>query len=221
MPLLALALAGGALAGCGGDKKKASAAQPTTTASGPCKKVAAPTPKADGSLAKPKLKLDPSKTWTATLTTNCGSFTITLDVKRAPKTAASFASLVKKGFYDDLTFHRIAPGFVIQGGDPLGAGTGGSGYTIVEAPPKNLQYVHGIVAMAKTGTEPDGASGSQFFIVLGEDAGLPPQYALVGKVTSGLDVVDAIGAVKLQSADPQGSAPVDPVVIQSATVNGS
>ncbi len=230
IPLLALAALAAlllVLAGCGGSKKSttttaAKAAGTTTTASANgCQKVSMPAPKSTIHFKKPKRKLSPSKSWTATLTTNCGSFTITLDVKHAPKTSASFAFLAKKKFYDNLTFHRIAPGFVIQGGDPLGNGTGGPGYSVVDAPPKNATYTHGIVAMAKTATEPDGASGSQFFVVTAPDAQLPPQYAILGKVTSGLDVVDRIAAVPLQTNDPQGAPPVDPIVIQSVTVQGS
>lgn len=223
------------LAGCGssddkkGDTGSAGASdsadtqqtEPEPATNGPCRVVDLPAPKGEQHLRKPTLRLDPSKDWVARFTTNCGSFTIALDVARAPKTTASFVSLARKGFYDDLTFHRIAPGFVIQGGDPLGNGTGGPGYSVVEAPPRNLQYTHGVVAMAKTATEPDGASGSQFFVITGQDAQLPPQYALLGNVLDGLDVVDAIGALPIDSSDPQGSTPVDPVVIQSVRVTGS
>ncbi len=111
--------------------------------------------------------------------------TIALDTERAPKTANSFAYLSEEGFYDDLTFHRIVPGFVIQGGDPLGTGTGGPGYSVDEKPPANLAYTKGMVAMAKSSAEPPGRSGSQFYVVTGADAGLPPEYALVGKVERG------------------------------------
>ena len=131
--------------------------------------------------------------------TSCGTFEIALDTERAPKTANSFAYLAEEGFYDDLTFHRIVPGFVIQGGDPLGTGTGGPGYKVVEKPPANLAYTKGTVAMAKSSAEPPGTSGSQFYVVTGADAGLPPEYALVGKVSEGLDVVERIG--KLGTAD--------------------
>lgn len=210
------------LAGCGGSSggggTTAEATTDTTAANG-CTKVALPTPKGVQHLKAPKLVLDPGKTWTVTMTTNCGTFAITLDAARAPKTSASFASLVRKGFYDNLIFHRIATGFVVQGGDPLGNGTGGPGYRIVEAPPKNIHYTHGVVAMAKSGSEPDGTSGSQFFIVTEPDAGLPPQYALLGRVTQGLDVVDRIGELPLQSGASDGP-PVDPVVIQSAKLSG-
>lgn len=217
--LLALAL----VSGCGSSGSKATTAPATATtseSSGPCQDVAAPAPKGPQHLRAPSLTLDPSKTWTATVTTNCGAFTIKLDVARAPKTSASFVYLAKQGFYNDLTFHRIAQGFVIQGGDPQGDGSGGPGYTIVEAPPKGLRYVHGVVAMAKTATDPDGASGSQFFIVTAADAGLPPQYALLGKVTQGLSAVDAIGQLPLaQGSNPTDGPPAQPVVIQSVVVS--
>ena len=226
LPLLAaLAL----VAGCGSsnDKKKAAAektAAPTAAAATPtpqatgCQKVSAPKSKGQQHLKKPSLKLDPKKTYTAVVKTSCGSFEMTLDVKRAPKTAASFVYLAKKGFFDKTTFHRIVPGFVIQGGDPLGNGTGGPGYSVVEAPPANLAYTRGVVAMAKAGAEPSGASGSQFFVVTGQDAGLPPDYALLGKVTKGQDVVDTIGTTP---SDPNTEAPLSPVVIDSITVKTS
>ena len=105
-------------------------------------------------MPRPTGRLDPAKRYMVTLATNCGAIAIELDVKRAPRTTASFAYLVKRGFYNDLTFHRVAADFVIQGGDPNGDGSGGPGYTIVERPPANLQYTRGTVAMAKTETDP-------------------------------------------------------------------
>lgn len=224
-PLALLALLGAlalvALAGCGSSDGDDEGTQAATTSAdtGPCKPVDAPTPKGEQQLRKPKGLLDPSKAWDVTFTTNCGSFTIRLDTDRAPKTSASFASLVRTGFYDGLTFHRIAPGFVIQGGDPLGNGSGGPGYSVVEKPPSDLKYWHGVVAMAKTGAEPDGASGSQFFVVTAQDAELPPQYALLGRIVKGLETVDTIGVLPLQ--DPTaaaGSPPAEPVVIETATL---
>jgi cyclophilin family peptidyl-prolyl cis-trans isomerase len=151
----------------------------------------------------------------ATVSTSCGDFQITLDAKRAPKTGGSFKYLADKGFFDGTTFHRIVPGFVIQGGDPKGDGSGGPGYKIVEAPPKDLQYTKGIVAMAKTDLDPAGTSGSQFFVVTGQDTKLPPEYALLGKVSGGQDVVDRIEATP---ADSSTGAPVDPIVIRSVKV---
>ncbi len=91
-----------------------------------------------------------------TLTTNCGTIEIQLDVRQAPRTASSFAYLVKRGFYNGLTFHRVVAGFVIQGGDPYGDGSGGPGYTIVEPPPREPPVHQGTVAMAKTSTDPPG-----------------------------------------------------------------
>jgi peptidyl-prolyl cis-trans isomerase B (cyclophilin B) len=191
-PILAL-LAAGLLTGCGGgDGKK------TETAAG----------------GRPAL--DPSKTYEVTLKTNEGTFAFSLDVKDSPNTTASFASLVNKGFFDGLIFHRIVPGFVIQGGDPNGNGTGGPGYATVDVPPSDAQYTKGVVAMAKAGNEPPGTAGSQFFVVTGDDARLPPDYALLGKVTSGLDVVEKIG--QLGDANQQ---PTERVVIEKATLSES
>jgi cyclophilin family peptidyl-prolyl cis-trans isomerase len=153
------------------------------------------------------------------LATNCGTIDIQLDVLKAPRTTASFAYLVKRGFYDDLTFHRVAAGFVIQGGDPNGDGSGGPGYTVVEPPPSDMRYTLGTVAMAKTGTDPAGASGSQFFIVTTHDAPLPPQYALLGNVVGSLAGVEAIA--KLPTDPPQDGAPTTPVVISHATLSSS
>jgi peptidyl-prolyl cis-trans isomerase B (cyclophilin B) len=212
-----------AAAGCGGDDEEpaSSAATPTPEDTGGeqatgCESAGKPAPK-DVKLKKPKERLDPGKTYVATVRTNCGDFEIKLDAKHAPKTGASFKSLVDEGFYDGLGFHRIVPGFVIQGGDPKGDGSGGPGYTVVEAPPENLQYTKGVVAMAKTAIEDPGTSGSQFFVVTGEDAQLPPEYALLGKVTKGQDVVDLIGVAPVQP-DEQ---PVDPIVIRSITIDES
>jgi peptidyl-prolyl cis-trans isomerase B (cyclophilin B) len=192
---------------------------PSASATSPagCRTVGTPAPKGPQHLKAPTLKLNPAKTYTVTVVTNCGTFAFTLDVKQQPKTAASFYSLVKRGFYDGLTFHRIVAGFVIQGGDPLGTGLGGPGYTVVETPPANATYPLGTVAMAKTAAEPNGASGSQFFVMTGT-SGLPPQYALAGNVVRGLKVVRAIGAL---SSDPQSGAPSKPVVMSHVTVSAS
>jgi len=150
-----------------------------------------------------------------TLKTNEGTFSFDLDVKDSPNTTASFAALVKKGFFDGLTFHRIVPGFVIQGGDPSGDGTGGPGYTTVDVPPSDAKYTKGVVAMAKGGAEPPGTSGSQFFVVTGDDVGLPPDYALLGKVTSGIAVVEKIGKL----GDPSTEQPTKRIVIEKASLS--
>jgi len=125
-----------------------------------------------------------------------------LDLKTAPNTSASMVSLAKAHFFDSTIFHRIVPGFVIQGGDPTGTGQGGPGYKTVDKPPKKPKYTLGVVAMAKTGTEKPGTAGSQFFVVTGADAGLPADYALLGKLVSGLDVVKRIGQLGDQSEQP-------------------
>ena len=162
----------------------------------------------------PSEQLDAGATHVVVVETTHGTFEITLDAERAPQTASSVASLVKQGFYDGLTFHRIVPGFVIQGGCPEGTGMGHPGYRIEEAPPSDLQYVRGVVAMAKTGAEPAGTSGSQFFVVTGANVGLPPDYALVGHVTSGDEVVSAIEGVRTG----RGDVPEEPVIMERVTV---
>jgi cyclophilin family peptidyl-prolyl cis-trans isomerase len=177
-----------------------------------CAQVEAPPAKPDGGAEKPHLKLNPAKTSTVTFQTSCGDFTVTLDAKGAPNTAASFASLARSGFYGDTIFHRIVPGFVIQGGDPTGTGTGGPGYKTVDKPPKTATYTQGVVSMAKTAAEKPGTSGSQFYVVTAQDAGLPPEYAIVGKVTAGMDTVMRIEALGTPSEQPSR-----PVVIEQAT----
>jgi cyclophilin family peptidyl-prolyl cis-trans isomerase len=193
----------------------AAAPQPKPAASG-CKQVSAPKPKPDGGAKKPTQPLDASKAWTLTFKTNCGAFTVKLDLKSAPKASASMVSLAKAGFFKNTIFHRIVPGFVIQGGDPTGKGTGGPGYSTRDKPPANAAYTKGVVAMAKSGQEPAGTAGSQFYVVTGADAGLPPDYAIIGKVVKGLPVVERIG--KLGDANEQ---PTQTVVLYDVKASGS
>jgi len=150
----------------------------------------------------------------AVVATSEGSFTIGLDAKDSPSTVGSFQQLARKGFLDGTIFHRILPGFVIQGGDPTGKGTGGPGYTTTDAPPSDTRYTHGIVAMAKTASDPAGTAGSQFFVVTGADAGLPPDYAVLGRVSGGLAVVDRIGKL----GDPATEKPTKRVVVRHITI---
>jgi cyclophilin family peptidyl-prolyl cis-trans isomerase len=194
--------------GGGGSGSSSSA----TSAAG-CRHVEAPKPKTV-SYKAPKQTVKKGEKLTAVVETSCGTFDIALDTARAPKTANSFAFLSEEGFYNGLTFHRIVPGFVIQGGDPLGNGTGGPGYSVDEKPPANLSYTKGIVAMAKSSAEPPGRSGSQFFVVLGADAGLPPEYALVGKVSKGLDVVERIGTLGTPQETPKQTVLIEKVTIE-------
>lgn len=195
-----------------GGSSKAPEATTVSTGAGGCKKVAAPPPK-EVSFKAPKQVLKRGQAATATVKTSCGTFEIALDTTRAPKTANSFAFLADEGFYDNLTFHRVAKGFVIQGGDPEGTGAGGPGYSVEEKPPANLAYTKGIVAMAKTSAEPPGSSGSQFFVVTAADAGLPPEYALVGKVSKGFDVVKRIEALGTPEEKPSQTVLIEEVTV--------
>jgi peptidyl-prolyl cis-trans isomerase B (cyclophilin B) len=222
--LAAVVLAGCGSSSSGGGATGSTTGSTTTAASSAgqatgCKSVSIPAPRGPYHLKPPTQTLDPAKTYTVHVTTNCGSFAFTLNVKGSPKTASSIHALVKSGFYNNLTFHRIVPKFVIQGGDPAGNGTGGPGYTVVDAPPANLRYATGDVAMAKTQAQPSGASGSQFFVVLSAAGAqqLTPVYALAGKVVSGLNVVQRIGALPTNSAE----YPMPPVVMSSVTVSVS
>jgi cyclophilin family peptidyl-prolyl cis-trans isomerase len=178
-----------------------------------CEQVAEPKPK-DVSFDKPKQTVKKGEEILARIETSCGDFTIELDSTRAPKTVNSFVFLSEEGFYDGLPFHRIVPEFVIQGGDPLGNGTGGPGYSVEEKPPANLAYTKGIVAMAKSSAEPPGTSGSQFYVVTGADAGLPPEYALVGKVSDGMDVVTRIGKLGTPAEKPKQTVIIEHAVIE-------
>jgi peptidyl-prolyl cis-trans isomerase B (cyclophilin B) len=213
------------LAGCGGDDEPTASETPAAAETAApaneflpegCESVEKPAPKDVGELKQPTEKLDKSKNYVATLATSCGDIEIALDPQRAPITGGSFKYLADQKFYDGLSFHRIVPDFVIQGGDPAGTGEGGPGYSVEEAPPTSLKYTEGIVAMAKTGAEPTGTSGSQFFIVTGASAAqLTPDYALLGKVTKGMDVATKIGAIQ---AGPDG-APAAQVIMKTVTVS--
>ena len=216
-----------ALAACGGDDdsgtssadtaQTTTAAEQTEQAQGVCRDVAQPTPRDGGKQKKPAKALDSSKTYEVTLDTTCGSFTIRLDQKTSPNAAASFVALTRSGFFDDTIFHRIVPGFVIQGGDPTVTGSGGPGYSTRDSVPKNASYGPGVVAMAKAGNEPAGTAGSQFFVVTGAGSGLTPDYAVLGKVTKGMDAVQAIGKLGDPASGGTGT-PLQSVVIKKATV---
>jgi cyclophilin family peptidyl-prolyl cis-trans isomerase len=243
LPLVAITLA---IAGCGGaatpvptaaptpaptptqaaqpTATQPSAAQPTPAQSAAAQAGACPAqPAAQGAprptvqpptatpLANPPAQPSGDGT-TVTIKTTCGDIVIEVYNLSAPVAAQNFTNLAAAGFYDGLTFHRIVPGFVIQGGDPLGNGTGGPGYTIKDDPVVG-SYLRGTVAMANTG-QPDSA-GSQFFIVLDDavDQQLGKTYPIFGQVTQGMDVVDKIAA-----GPANGQTAVDPVVMQSVTV---
>ena len=203
----------------GGEARQATAAA-GGDAKGGCREVSTPEPKPDGGERAPKGALDPGATYEVVLATSCGDITIRVDQRTSPKTAASFVALAESGFYDNTIFHRIVPGFVIQGGDPTGTGTGGPGYSVRDRPPADAAYTEGVVAMAKTAAEPKGTSGSQFYIVTAPDAGLPADYALLGKVVKGLDVTLAIGELGDPASGGAGT-PLQTVVIEEATVRES
>ena len=213
-------------AGCGDDDDSGSATpekKPAATGpaeeqqQGECKDVDQPPPREDGGQTRPKRPLDASKTYEVELQTSCGSFTNRLAQRISPTAAASFASLARGGFFDDTIFHRIVPGFVIQGGDPTASGTGGPGYSTRDRVPQSASYGVGVVAMAKAGNEPAGTAGSQFFVVTGAGAGLTPDYALLGKVTKGMKVVQAIGQLGDPASGGAGT-PLQSVVIEKAAV---
>ncbi len=219
--VLLLALSCLVLAGCGGgDDESAGGTDTTTTTTSPavteCQDVEAPHARDAETREAPAESLDSGKTYTLTFDTSCGSFTITLDQKLAPETAASLVALARDGYFDDTIFHRVVPGFVIQGGDPTQSGAGGPGYSTVDAPASDAKYTKGVVAMAKTQVEAPGTSGSQFFVVTAADAGLPPDYAIVGEVTEGMDTVERIDALGVGDGPPS-----KPVVVSSVTVTES
>jgi peptidyl-prolyl cis-trans isomerase B (cyclophilin B) len=213
MRMLTLALSLAAVlvvSACGGDDDEGE-----PSASSGCEEVDAPEPKPEGTRKAPKELLDESKTYRLVVETNCGEFTIELDQKSAPKTTASLVALARDGFYDDTIIHRVVPVFVIQGGDPTGTGMGGPGYQTIDRPAQSAEYKRGVVAMAKSGADPPGAAGSQFFVVTAVDAGLPPDYAIVGKVIDGFQTtivnIDHLG-------NPQTETPSQTVLIRRMRV---
>src|SRR3954451_16025461 len=162
--------------------------------------------------APPPMCIDPEKRYTAEMVTSKGTMRIALDPVAAPKTVNNFVFLARYHYFDGIVFHRVIPGFVLQGGDPEGTGRGGPGYRFEDELPKPGRYEVGSLAMANAGPN---TNGSQFFIVSGSSGvGLPPQYSLFGKVVAGLDVVTAIEAV-----GSAGGAPKEKVTIESVTIS--
>jgi cyclophilin family peptidyl-prolyl cis-trans isomerase len=169
----------------------------------------------------PPLTIDTAKTYTATITTDVGPFTVQLDPKAAPKTVNNFVFLANHHFYDCTIFHRVVQGFIDQTGDPTGTGTGGPGYLFADELPKKAtpQYPLGAVVMANHGVP--NTNGSQIFIVAGpEGESLPASYSLFGQVTSGMSVVDTINAGGSASTSQTGT-PVTLHRIQSVTITES
>ncbi len=216
--LITLLVALAFVAGCGSGDNAASGGDTTsTTTITECADVEAPEPRDAEVRQAPSQPLDSSKTYALTFDTSCGSFTVTLDQELAPNTVASLVALAYDGFFDNTLFHRVVPGFVIQGGDPTQTGAGGPGYSTVDKPPADAEYTKGTVAMAKSPDEAPGTSGSQFFVVT-DDAMLGPDYAIVGEVTAGIDTIERIEAL----GEPGGDGPpTRPVVVSSVTVSES
>lgn len=212
--------------GTGVDETVDPGAPPTTVDLGPGWDEEAPTsacPPAEGAVDRvvafdglPPLCIDPAGQYTATVDTSAGEFTIELDAARAPATVNSFVFLSRYRYYEGVSFHRIIPGFVIQGGDAVGEppGTGGPGYSFPDELPEEGEYEIGSVAMANSGPN---TNGSQFFVVTGESgAALPPDYNLFGTVVAGLDVVSEI-----EAAGTASGVPSEDIVINTVTITES
>jgi len=197
---------------------------PTTLAPGPATSLALGNPacpppggtdkRSTTFAAEPTMCIDPAKSYSADVKTTKGSFTVAFDAKAAPKTVNNFVFLARNHYFDGVVFHRVIPGFVIQGGDPQGTGMGGPGYKFADELPAAGAYKLGSVVMANSGPN---TNGSQFFVITGDQGvALPPSYALFGQVTSGMDVVKAIEA--LGSADGK---PKELVTMQTVTIKES
>jgi cyclophilin family peptidyl-prolyl cis-trans isomerase len=181
--------------------------------------MATPTPPAtDGSSPQqrkfdeePPMVIDTDKRYTATMVTSHGTMVFALDPLAAPKTVNSFVFLARYHYYDGVIFHRIIPGFVLQGGDPTGTGTGGPGYKFADELPAAGRYQLGSLAMANAGPH---TNGSQFFVISGPDGiGLPPLYSLFGNVVSGAEVIGTINAIGTRSGNPKEKVTIESVTI--------
>jgi cyclophilin family peptidyl-prolyl cis-trans isomerase len=157
----------------------------------------------------PSMIVDPAKSYTAVIETSAGTMTAELFVAEAPRTVNNFVFLAREGFYDEVIFHRVIKGFMIQGGDPTGTGSGGPGYRFADEPVAR-PYKRGTLAMANAGRD---TNGSQFF-VMHADYGLPPNYTIFGKLTTGEEVVDAIATAPTGAQD----RPLEPVRILSISI---
>ena len=175
-------------------------------------------PPADGSAPKtqrfggqPPMGIDLSKRHSAEMVTSKGTMVLALDAIAAPRTVNNFVFLARYHYYEGITFHRVIPGFVIQGGDPEGTGAGGPGYRFKDELPQPGKYQIGSLVMANAG--PD-TNGSQFFVISGPDGvRLPPQYSLFGQLVSGRDVLASIDKIGSPSGTPR-----EKVVIESVTI---
>ncbi len=160
----------------------------------------------------PNMEIDTKKAYEAIIKTNLGDITIALNASATPITVNNFVTLAKKNFYDSTIFHRVIKGFMIQGGDPNGSGTGGPGYQFDDEPFTG-EYTRGTIAMANAGPN---TNGSQFFI-MHADYPLPKNYVIFGHVTEGIDIVDAIATAATKSGG-EGSTPVNPTVVSTIEI---
>jgi cyclophilin family peptidyl-prolyl cis-trans isomerase len=163
----------------------------------------------------PEMAIDPEADYEAVIVTSCGEITLQLSAADAPETVNNFVFLADQGFFEGVTFHRVIPGFMIQGGDPTGTGMGGPGYRFADELElaEERGYPRGTLAMANAG--PD-TNGSQFFIVHRDAPHLPPDYTVFGEVTDGMEAVDEIAAVPTGDQD----RPLQDAYIESVTVTG-
>jgi cyclophilin family peptidyl-prolyl cis-trans isomerase len=219
---LVLAVAVAACSSSGGASTPP-AAESVAPASAPAESAAPGSPAAPGSSAgaspaaegscpaAPPEPLPAGETRDVTIETDQGDIVIEVEADLGPLAAGNFVALAECGYYDGIIFHRILPGFVIQGGDPTGTGSGGPGYEFPNDP-VSVPYERGVVAMANAGRD---TNGSQFFIVLG-DAGLPPDYSVFGRVTSGMEIADEIAAGP--STGGQAGQALEPVTMNRVTV---
>lgn len=181
--------------------------------------MATPFPALDGSApttqkfdSAPAMGIDTSKRYTATMDTSLGTIVIALDAVNAPLTVNNFVFLAAHHYYDGVIFHRIINGFMCQGGDPTGTGTGGPGYRFPDEPVKQ-RYQLGSVAMANAGPN---TNGSQFFLISGQSGvQLPPQYNHFGQIVKGMEVLDKMQRVETDRRD----RPHEDVVIKSVTIS--
>jgi peptidyl-prolyl cis-trans isomerase B (cyclophilin B) len=217
----------------GSDKKKANvavnptsstAATPTTAATvvaypAGCVATVPKTATKPNNLKAPAMTIDAAKTYTAKLSTSCGDVTLALDAKNAPKSVNNFVTLARLGYYDGLKWHRISSNPpIIQGGDPLGSGNGGPGYSTPVELPTDGKYPAGAVAWAKTSTAPDGSAGSQFFVDTGDASSIGAHYGYIGKVSAGLANVQKMAKLVPASGD---GAPARPLYIFKVTISES
>lgn len=166
-----------------------------------------------GHLRRPPQTVERSDHLLAVVETNCGRFKIKLDARSSPVIVNSFAYLARSRFYDGLSFYRVVRNFIVQGGDPRGNGYGGPGYHVIEPPPSRVHYRPGTVAMAKAAAEPSGSAGSTFFVVVGQGGEIPPEYAVLGQVTSGMATVKRINRLATPSERPRQFVRIDRVRI--------